>query len=84
MYRKCPNPNDSMRNELLAAVEAAYYPISLESLVRNLEEKRGRPCSQPVVQTCLRSLCRERLVYRQALPTGRGRKPLVIYFPRNL
>ena len=82
MRRGRPGLGRYFREEIVTMLRAARYPITVHTLMKSLEEKRGRSCGWHTVLKYLHQLCEERIVYRQVLPTERGRKPLVLYFAR--
>ena len=82
MRRGRPSLRRYFREEIVTMLRAARYPTKVNTLMKSLEQKRGRPCGWHTVLKYLHQLCEERIVYRQVLPTERGRKPLVLYFAR--
>ena len=83
MRRGRPSMGRYFREEIVTLLGALRYPATTGTLMRSLEEMRGRRSSWHTIQKYLEQLCQERIVYRQALPTERGRKPLVVYFLRR-
>jgi len=83
MRRGRPRLGRYFREEIVTMLRAARYPITVSTLMRSLTEKRGRPCGWHTVLKYLHQLCEEKIVYRQVLPTKRGRKPLVLYLLRG-
>jgi len=72
------------RREILDVLGGYQYPATASTIKRLLDQRRMRPCGWRTVQKYLHELAAERLVLRQALPTQRGRKPLVVYTGRSV
>ena len=84
MRRGRPSMSGYFREAIVTTLRAAQYPVTVSKLTKRLGEKRGRPCGWDTVLKYLNQLCEEKVVYRQVLPTERGRKPLVLYCVRTL
>ena len=82
MKRGRPAMREEFRREILTVLGEGQYPITVSTVKRVLDARRMRPCGWHTVRKYLEELAAERLVLRQALPTERGRKPLVVYLGR--
>jgi len=78
-----PPAREEFRREILRVLGGYQYPATTSTVKGLLDARRLRPCGWDTVQKYLQELAEERLVLRQALPTERGRKPLVVYVGRS-
>ena len=83
MKRGRPAMGAEFRRQILRILSAAEYPVTATTIKQLLDERRAHPCGWDTVRKYVEELVTERLVLRQALPTERGRKPLVIYLGRR-
>jgi hypothetical protein len=83
MKRGRPPLREQFRQDILSALSAYQYPATVSTVKRLLNQRRLQPCAWETVEKYLNELSQQRLVLRQALPTERGRKPLVIFVGRN-
>ena len=83
MRRGRPGLGLYFREEIIAVLGALQYPVTINTLRTSLRQCRGSKCSWNTIRKYLHQLCQEGIVYRQVLPTERGRKPLVVYFLRG-
>jgi hypothetical protein len=83
MRRGRPAAREEFRREILKALGSYQYPATISTVKGLLDARRLRPCGWDTVQKYLQELAEERLILRQALPTERGRKPLVVYTGRS-
>jgi len=82
MRRGRPAAREEFRREILSVLNGYQYPATISTVKGLLDARRLRPCGWDTVQKYLQELAEERLILRQALPTERGRKPLVVYTGR--
>ena len=78
-----PAMREEFRRDILDVLAAYPYPVTIRTVKGLLDRRRARPCGWDTVQKYLQELVAERLVLRQALPTGRGHRPLVVYLGRH-
>ena len=83
MRRGRPAMREEMRRLILTALGGAEYPVTASTIKRLLDGRRARPCGWHTVRKYVDELSAERLVFRQALPTRGGSKPLVVYVGRS-
>ena len=83
MKRGRPAMREEFRREILTVLGDHQYPATASTVKRLLDSRRMRPCGWDTVLKYLEELAVEHLVLRQALPAGRGRKPLVVYVGRS-
>ena len=82
MKRGRPSAREEFRREILKVLGGYQYPATISTVKGLLDARRLQPCGWDTVQKYLQELAEERLILRQALPTERGRKPLVVYSGR--
>jgi len=82
MKRGRPAMREEFRRDILNVLGGYQYPATASTVKSLLDARRMRPCGWRTVQKYLHELAAERLVLQQALPTQRGRKPLVVYVGR--
>ena len=82
MKRGRPSMREQYRQGILSVLSSYQYPATVSTVKRLLDQRRLQPCGWDTVQKYLNELSQENLVLRQALPTERGRKPLVIFVGR--
>ncbi len=78
-----PAAREEFRQEILRALGGYQYPATISTVKGLLDARRMQHCGWDTVQKYLQELAEERLILRQALPTERGRKPLVVYVGRS-
>ncbi len=78
-----PAMREEFRNQILSVLAGGEYPATVTTVKRLLDVRRARGCGWDTVNKYLQELAAERLVLRQALPTCRGRKPVVVYVGRR-
>ena len=78
-----PPMRRQFRRSLLSALASEPYPVTVASAKRLIDAQRPRPCGWHTIRKYLEELAAERLVLRQPLPAGDGRKPLVVYLGRS-
>ena len=74
---------EEFRRGILGVLAGYEYPVTVSAVKRLLDARRSRPCGWDTVFKYLEELAAERVVLRQALPTNRGHKPLVVYVGRR-
>jgi hypothetical protein len=84
MKRGRPSMREEFRRDILSVLGVYQYPATASTVKRLLDSRRMHPCSWVTIDKYLRELVAEHLVLRQALPTERGRKPLVVYVGRAI
>jgi hypothetical protein len=67
------------RRAILDALAGYEYPATINTVKRLLDAKHLHGCGWDTVEKYLQELAIDRLVVRQALPTERGHKPLIVY-----
>ena len=83
MKRGRPAMREQCRREILNVLADYRYPVTASTVMRLVEELRGRPLGWHTARKYLEELVAERLVLRQPLPAQQGRKPLVVYLGRT-
>jgi len=83
MRRGGPSAAGEVRRDILAALAGYQYPATAGTVKRLVDRRRPVPCGWDTVRKYLDELVAERLVLSQALPTERGRRPLVAYMGRS-
>jgi len=74
-----PDMREEFRREILSVLGGYEYPATANTVKRLLDSRRMHPCGQDTVRKYLHELAEDRLVVRQTLPAGDGRRPLVVY-----
>jgi len=79
MKRGRPARQEEFRREILEVLHSYQYPATISTVKGLLDARRLHPCGWHTVRKYLQVLTAERLVHRDALPTIKGRRPLVVY-----
>ena len=79
MKRGRPASQEEFRREILEILHNYQYPATISTVKGLLDARRLHPCGWHTVRKYLQELTAERLVHRDALPTIKGRRPLVVY-----
>lgn len=84
MKRGRPAMREEFRDKILTVLGGGQYPypVTARTVKRLVDARRLQPCGWNTVRKYLDELAEDRLVFRQALPTHPGRKPLVVYMGR--